>query len=101
MRNGNFHRGLGKSRRKKTKLRDNIKGISKPTIRKLARRAGVDMISAGVYDVARVELKEFLVSVVSDAIIYTEYAHRKTVTVQDVLYALKNRGRTYLYGFGG
>jgi histone H4 len=38
--------------------------------------------------------------VVNDSITYTEHAKRKTVTALDVVYALKNQGRT-LYGFGG
>eukprot|EP00252_Welwitschia_mirabilis_P020170 TRINITY_DN4888_c0_g1_i1.p2 TRINITY_DN4888_c0_g1~~TRINITY_DN4888_c0_g1_i1.p2 ORF type:complete len:107 (+),score=20.55 TRINITY_DN4888_c0_g1_i1:45-365(+) len=45
-------------------------------------------------------LKIFLKNVICDAVTYTEHARRKTVTVMDVVYALKRQGRT-LYGFGG
>jgi histone H4 len=45
-------------------------------------------------------LKVFLEIVVQDAVTYTEYAKRKTVTAMDVVYALKRQGKT-LYGFGG
>lgn len=38
--------------------------------------------------------------IVADAVVYTEHANRKTVTAQDVVYAMKRNGRT-LYGFGG
>ena len=41
-------------------------------------------------------IKSFLQSVVSDAVTYTTYAKRKTVTVLDVVYALKRKGRTYM-----
>ncbi|KAE8244563.1 hypothetical protein A4X13_0g6488, partial [Tilletia indica] len=41
----------------------------------------------------------FLRSVISDSIVYTDHARRKTVTSLDVIYALKRRGRT-LYGYG-
>jgi histone H4 len=45
-------------------------------------------------------LKDFLTDVIRDAITYTEHARRRTVTANDVVYALRRRGRT-LYGFGG
>lgn len=76
-----------------------ILGITKPAIRRLARRGGVKRISAEIYEETRTVLKSFLESVVRDAITYTEHANRKTVTALDVVYALKRQGRT-LYGFG-
>ena len=45
-------------------------------------------------------VKSFLDKVVKDAVTYTEYSKRKTVTALDVVYALKRQGRT-IYGFGG
>ena len=81
-------------------LRDNIQGITKPAIRRLARRGGVKRISAMIYEETRGVLKTFLESVIRDAVTYTEHAKRKTVTSLDVVYALKRQGRT-LYGFGG
>lgn len=83
----------------KRKLRDNIMGVTNPAIRRLARRGGVKRISGLVYDETRKLLREFLASVIRDAVTYTDYARRKTVTAMDVVYALKRRGRT-LYGFG-
>ena len=81
-------------------LRDNIQGITKPAIRRLARRGGVKRISGLIYEETRGVLKVFLENVIRDAVTYTEHAKRKTVTVMDVVYALKRQGRT-LYGFGG
>ena len=80
-------------------LRDNIQGITKPAIRRLARRGGVKRISGLIYEETRGVLKVFLEQVVKDAVTYTEHARRKTVTALDVVYALKRQGRT-LYGFG-
>ena len=77
-----------------------MNGISKPAIRRLARRGGVKRISGLVYEETREVLKEFLMMVIQDATAYTEHARRKTVTAMDIVYALKRRGRT-LYGFGG
>ena len=76
-----------------------ILGITKPAIRRLARRGGVKRISAMIYEETRNVLKTFLENVVRDAVVYTEHARRKTVTAMDVVYALKRQGRS-LYGFG-
>lgn len=94
-------KGLGKggAKRHRKILRDNIQGITKPAIRRLARRGGVKRISGLIYDETRGVLKLFLESVIRDSVTYTEHAKRKTVTSLDVIYALKRQGRT-LYGFG-
>ena len=92
--------GAGGAKRHRKVLRDNIKGITKPAIRRLARRGGVKRISGMVYDETRSVLKAFLENVISDAVTYTIHARRKTVTSLDVVYALKRQGRT-LYGYGG
>ncbi|XP_063886291.1 histone H4-like [Scylla paramamosain] len=94
--------GLGKggAKRHRKVLRDNIQGITKPAIRRLARRGGVKRISCLIYEETRGVLKVFLENVIRDAVTYTEHAKRKTVTAMDVVYALKHQGRT-LYGFGG
>jgi histone H4 len=98
---GKGGKGLGKggTKRHRKVLRDNIQGITKPAIRRLARRGGVKRISGLIYEETRTVLKSFLESVVRDAVTYTEHARRKTVTAMDVIYALKRQGRT-IYGFG-
>lgn len=98
---GKGGKGLGKggAKRHRKVLRDNIQGVTKPAIRRLARRGGVKRISALIYEHTRIVLRGFLHKVIRDAYTYTEYAKRKTVTVLDVVYALKRNGRT-LYGFG-
>ncbi|POW01879.1 hypothetical protein PSHT_12346 [Puccinia striiformis] len=108
-------KGLGKggAKRHRKILRDNIQGITKPAIRRLARRGGVKRISGLIYEETRGVLKVFnslgqqlceffqifLENVIRDSVTYTEHAKRKTVTSLDVVYALKRQGRT-LYGFG-
>ncbi len=99
---GKGAKGLGKggAKRHRKVLRDNILGITKPAIRRLARRGGVKRIAGTIYEETRIVLKIFLENVIRDAVTYTEHAKRKTVTAMDVVYALKRQGRT-LYGFGG
>jgi histone H4 len=99
---GKGGKGLGKggARRHRKVLRDSIQGISKPAMRRLARRGGVKRISGLIYEETRGVLKTFLEQVLRDAVTYTEHSRRKTVTSMDVVYALKRQGKT-LYGFGG
>ncbi|KAL7842935.1 hypothetical protein SRHO_G00246240 [Serrasalmus rhombeus] len=88
---GKGGKGLGKggAKRHRKVLRDNIQGITKPAIRRLARRGGVKRISGLIYEETRGVLKVFLENVIRDAVTYTEHAKRKTVTAMDVVYALK------------
>ena len=83
--------GKGGVKRHRMILRENIQGITKPAIRRLARRGGVKRISGLIYEETRRVLKEFLTGIIHDAIQYTECARRKTVTVLDVVHALKVR----------
>lgn len=97
-RRGGMGLGQGGVNRHRKILRDNIQGISKSAIRRLARRGGVQRINGLIYEEARGALKVFLESVIRDAFHYTENANRKTITNMDIEYALKRKGRT-LYGF--
>ncbi len=78
--------------------KDSIQGITKPAIRRLARRGGVKRISGLIYEETRGVLKAFLERIVRDAITYADHARRKTISVMDVVFALKRNGKT-LYGF--
>ena len=49
-------------------LRDNIQGITKPAIRRLARRGGVKRISGLIYEETRGVLKIFLENVIRDSV---------------------------------
>ena len=91
---------VGAKRIHRKHAKEVILGITKPAIRRLARRGGVKRISNLIYEETRNVLKSFLESVVRDSVTYTEHARRKTVTAMDVVYALKRQGRS-LYGFGG
>uniref|UniRef100_A0A3Q3EB96 Histone H4 n=1 Tax=Labrus bergylta TaxID=56723 RepID=A0A3Q3EB96_9LABR len=77
---GKGGKGLGKggAKRHRKVLRDNIQGITKPAIRRLARRGGVKRISGLIYEETRGVLKVFLENVIRDAVTYTEHAKRKT-----------------------
>ena len=100
---GSMAKGYGKvgaKRHSRKAIRDTILGVTKPAIRRLARRGGVKRISSLVYEESRIVLKTFLEQVIKDSVAYCEHAKRKTVTALDVVYALKRQGKT-IYGFGG
>lgn len=65
---GKGGKGLGKggAKRHRKVLRDNIQGITKPAIRRLARRGGVKRISGLIYEETRGVLK-VLAKVPADA----------------------------------
>lgn len=54
-------------------------GITKPAIRRLARRGGVKRISGLIYEETRGVLKIFLENVIRDSVTYTEHAKRCAV----------------------
>ena len=97
---GKGGKGLGKggAKRHRKRSKDSVQGVTKPAIRRLARRGGVKRVSGMIYDESRAVLKSFLQDVVRDAVTYCDHGRRKTVTALDVVYALKRQGRT-LYGF--
>ena len=76
---GKGGKGIGKvgaKRHAKKQPRTNIEGITKPAIRRLARRGGVKRISSFIYDDSRAVLKNFLESVIRDSVTYTEHSKR-------------------------
>ncbi|KAF4316824.1 hypothetical protein BBO99_00007090, partial [Phytophthora kernoviae] len=64
---------------------------------RLARRAGIKLISTLVYQETRAVLKVFVQNLVHGTAMYTQHANRKTETGRDVICVLKHYGRT-LYG---
>ena len=93
-------KGRGKEgpKRLRSVLNDALHNINRPAICHLARRGGVKLISANMYEEVRGILKVFLECVIKDVITYCLYSERKTVTTIDVIFALKRHGRN-LYGF--
>ncbi|KAL3126005.1 hypothetical protein niasHT_003602 [Heterodera trifolii] len=92
-------RGRGRGgRRTRVILRDSAKKITKASILRLARRAGVARINAKVYDEVRAALRSYLEIIIRDAAIYCQHERRKTMKSRDVVHALKRQGNL-MYGF--
>ncbi|KAK6047367.1 histone H4 family protein [Cooperia oncophora] len=71
-------KGIGSAHKRRQKMifAANIRGIREAG----HRRAGVKRISGLVYEETRDALRDFLTSVISDAVTYCENARRRTVT---------------------
>lgn len=96
---GGKGQGLPKRIRRQLRKGGAIQGVTKPAIRRLARRGGVKRISGLIYEETRGVLKVFLENIIKDSVVYMEHARRKTLTARDVVFALKHQGKT-IYGFG-
>ena len=79
-------------------LRDNIQGLTKPALRRLARRAGVKRVGGLVFEDTRHIIYSFLDVVIHDSIQLMDHCKRKTINANDVVQAAHNNGRE-LYGY--
>lgn len=70
--------------------------ISKPSLRRLARRGGVKRLGAAVYPEMCSVAKLYLEEVLRLSVTYANHAKRKTVICADVLYALKRLGIRFI-----
>ena len=76
-------------RRSQKILRDPIYDVTKPGIRRLARRAGVIRVGGLMYDEMRGMIKVHIENVVRLAVIFMQYRERRTLSHGDVKEALK------------
>ena len=65
---------MNTTRRHRKVLRDNIRGVTNPAIRRLCRRGGVKRLSGLIYEESRGVLKVFLENVIRDNVTYTEHS---------------------------
>jgi len=94
---GKGGKGLGKTMRHKV-LRDTLLGVTKPAMKRLARRSGCKRISLESLLRARDLLKVELRGLVKDCVTCMEHSRRKTVTVGDVVHSITLRG-SLMYGY--
>jgi histone H4 len=90
-------KGIRGSKRHQRQQKDNIRGITKGAIKRLAARAGVMRIKSDVYEKTRNHLKNYLEDFLKGVVVRANYAQRKTIFTKDVVEEYKRRGRA-LYG---
>lgn len=74
--------------------------ITNADIRRLCRRGGVKRIKSTIYTESKTVMEQFIDKIIIDALTYTTHARRSTVSVIDIIFALKRHGIT-LYGYSG
>jgi len=72
-------------------LRDNIEGITKPAIKRLAHKGGVKIISGLIYEETRGILKVWMEDVLSEAITYAQFYRKKTINEAMISAALTEK----------
>jgi histone H4 len=89
-------KGKGMTVRHRKRLHDPLdKAMTKPAIRRLARRGGVKRLNADVYDTSRKAYTRYLKPLIKHALTYMMHARRRTVTVDDIVRASKHVGQQY------
>jgi len=79
---------------------ETIDRIKKPTIKRLARRAGVKRATDPLYSQAKRDcFKSHVEELVRGALLFAMHMGRNTVKLEDVLAMMKRR-RSGMYGFG-
>ena len=61
-------------------------------IRRLGRRAGIRRFGTGSTNMSVYALKCFVRDLIRDSNVYATYAHRNTITSDDVMRVMKKRG---------
>ncbi|OJJ50929.1 hypothetical protein ASPZODRAFT_126902 [Penicilliopsis zonata CBS 506.65] len=90
-------------RRGRKPIRDNILGVSRQSIRRLARRGGIARINIDIYQGVRQVIKDRLELLISQLVELLESGntpdHERTIVdSRDVVYVLSRLG-TPMYGF--
>ena len=87
-------RGCKKAPKRHRKVRrNNIQGITKLAIRRLARRGGVKRLTDLMYEEIRGVFKASLQPIIEATVCYTEHARRRTVTRQNLIHGLALCGK--------
>ena len=87
------------ARRHRRVIRDNIQGITKHHINRLAARGGCVKVSRSIYEEIRGVTKVFLESMLRDTIMFMEHARSNTLAPEHVLSACARQERV-LWGTG-
>lgn len=85
----------GKRERKDTV---NYQLITKPTIERLMRHSGIEVISGTSISTVYQMIKEFLNKLLKDVVIYQQYKNKKTIKQEEVLMAIERLYKKFFLG---
>jgi len=77
-------------KRPRKMLRDNIQGLTKPAIKRVARQAGVLRLDGEIYAEIRGVIKVQLEDIIRASLTFTEHGRRITVSTKDVLSGIES-----------
>jgi len=97
---GKGGKGLSGAKRPRSRqvYRDNIQGITKPVILRIAHRGGAKSLSGLMYEETRGVLKVFLEELLRLATLSMQHARRSTYQVKDLNFALNVNNRYLMAG---
>jgi histone H4 len=81
----------GASTTKKSGAASTRKPLTNAALRRQAIRAGVKRVSKPVYDEARATLRQYLRTLLAQAVKVAEHSERRVITAEDILYAMSRR----------
>jgi histone H4 len=90
-------RGKGGRFANKKPKKVGMQNLTKPVIRRLARRGGIHRISGLLYESVREFSMKFLRKIICDAIVFMKHQCRKTITLEDVRRAATHNNNTLLH----
>jgi histone H4 len=82
--------GTGGAKRHRKVLRDNVQGLTKPALQRIARKAGVKSMSGLMYEELRVVTKVYMENILKNAVTYTEHRRARTINEDDVGRAIED-----------
>ena len=88
--------GLGKPKRYQQASK--TEGLSRPSVRRLSRRAGIKRINGYLYEEVNGVAAKYIENLLEYALQYTYSARRNTVSPSDIVHAAKRSGFP-IYGF--
>ena len=91
--------GTGTTKKKSSKAVSTRECMSTAAIRRQAIRAGVKRVSNPIYAESRAVLKQYLRTILAETIKITDHSKRRTIKVEDVLYAM-SRHHVAIHDFG-
>ena len=95
--NGSGRGGPTSVRRHRKLQNKGMKWITKPAIKRLARKGGVVRISGLIYEPIRDSMEAFLRMICRDAIALMELQRKKTLTIEHITYALRRLNKRTIY----
>lgn len=82
-------KAVSRGKAKRRARRENIQGLTRPAMHRIKRAAGVERLESDAVDATRDVAHEFLVKLLTDAVMVAKHQKRKTIRGDDVQEAVE------------